>query len=207
VTYSIIKYQYPMTHDRMKEIMRESGRLAGEVNLVLAALRVAKTVAPWPNAEEWEIIGRPGPAFVISLKYKTQVRNEFLAMIPEGNQNAKLATALKCVRQALSYKDDAQPKGLPDVLLARLPRELIDVLILFAAKLGVEEDWHRDIRETLCAFVLHWLLFVRNDANAAWGAFKHAANEEWAFTGTSIRKLVAEYEKDGVASPIPSRAV
>jgi Protein of unknown function DUF262 len=205
LTYSIIKHQYPRIHDRMLGIMHESGRRAGEVNLVLAALRVAKTLAPWPYAKEWEIIGRPDPNFVVALKDKTEVLEEFLAMIPQEDQTAKLATVLRRIRQALSYNQDVRPKGLPDVLLARLPRELIDVLILFAVKQGVEEVWHEDVCETLCAFVLHWLLFVRNDANAAWLAFQHAANKEWAFTQTSIKKLVSEYEQDGVASFIPRR--
>jgi hypothetical protein len=69
LTYSIIKHQYPDIHDRMKAIMQgQAGRLAGEVDLVLAALRVAKTVAPWDDAKEWEVIGRPSPNFCFSIE-------------------------------------------------------------------------------------------------------------------------------------------
>ena len=136
LTYSIIKHQYPRIHDRMKEIMCQGGRLAGEVDLVLAALRVAKTTARWDNAKEWEVVSRPNPAFVFQLKDKGQVLSEFLAMIPQENQPAKLKKALIRVRKALSYDVKKPSKGLPAVLLARLPHELIDVLILFAVKRG-----------------------------------------------------------------------
>jgi len=68
LTYSIIKYNYPEIHDRMKDIMSgDSGRIAGEVDLVLSALRVSKTLTPWEQAKEWEVIGRPSPAFVSQL--------------------------------------------------------------------------------------------------------------------------------------------
>lgn len=89
------------------------------------------------------------------------------------------------------------------MLLARLPRELVDVLILFAVKRGFDKPWQKDINEMLCGFVLHWLLFVNNDANAAWRAFQHAKEHDWAFTQESIRELIGEYEKEGEAYFIP----
>ncbi|MBV5272120.1 MAG: hypothetical protein JZU52_00295, partial [Lamprocystis purpurea] len=72
LTYSIIKYAYPDVRARMMEIMKDSqaGRLAGEVDLVLAALRVAKVLKPWPEAKEWQVISRPNPEFVSQLKEK-----------------------------------------------------------------------------------------------------------------------------------------
>jgi hypothetical protein len=203
LTYSIIKHQYPTIHDRMREIMKDCGRLAGEVNLVLAALRVAKTVAPWTDAKEWEVISRPNPAFVVGMKEKPQALDEFLAMVlQEDARPPKLQSALKNVREALTQG----PRGLPAMLLARLPHELIDVLILFAVKLGVYEHWPENIHQTLCAFVLHWLVFVRDNGAAAWRAFQHAKDREWVFDETSIRKLVDEYETNEVASFIPRRA-
>ena len=116
LTYSIIKHQYPEIHDRMSDIMFQDGRLAGEVDLVLATLRVAKTKAPWENAHEWEVISRPGPTFVSQLKDMKQVETEFLAMIMQENQAPNLATALKEVRKALSYDEKDRPDDayLPD---------------------------------------------------------------------------------------------
>jgi hypothetical protein len=81
LTYSMIKHSYPKIHDRMSEIMRgEAGRLASEVDMVLSALRVAKTMAPWVGAKESELISRPSPAFVSQLKDKTLVQSRFLEM-------------------------------------------------------------------------------------------------------------------------------
>lgn len=205
LTYSIIKHQYPQIHDRMKEIMQgPTGRLAGEVDLVLAALRVAKTMAPWDNAKEWEVISRPSPAFVSELKERDDVLQEFYKMIGLDNQDAILKTILSQVKDALSYKD-TQPEGLPAMLLACLPRELVDVLILFSIEQGKAKEWQENDRSTLRAFVLHWLLFVGDDGKAGWRAFQHAVdkNKNWVFTEESIRNLIGEYEKEGVAHFIP----
>lgn len=199
LTYSIIKHLYPRIHDRMKEIMSHAGRLAGEVDLVLATLRVAKTKMPWDGAHEWEVISRPSPSFVSKLKDREQVESEFLTMIMPESHPATLETALTEVRKGLSYNKKTHPRGLPTMLLARLPRELVDVLILFAVKQGFDKPWQKDFNEMLCGFVLHWLLFVYNDANAAWRAFQHAKEQDWAFTQESIRKLIEEYEKEGEA--------
>ncbi|HWP00715.1 MAG TPA: hypothetical protein VNL74_08845 [Methylococcus sp.] len=153
MTYSIIKQQYPEIHDCMKEIMGRAGRLAGEVDWVLAALRVAKTVAPWDNAKEWEVIGRPGPDFVSQWKVDGEegVRKAFLKMIPLDNGTGMLEAALKHVREALSYDASSHPEGLPAILLGRLPRELVDVLILFAVKMNRAEGWPEKHRAMLRA--------------------------------------------------------
>ncbi len=48
LTYSIIKHQHPKIRERMDAITKgDAGRLAGEVDMVLAALRVAKACVPW----------------------------------------------------------------------------------------------------------------------------------------------------------------
>jgi Protein of unknown function DUF262 len=199
LTYSIIKHNYPEIHDRMKDIMSQAGRLAGEVDLVLATLRVAKTIAPWDKAHEWEVISRPSPTFVSKLKERRQVESAFLAMIIPNGQTAILETALKEVRKGLSYNKKTHPKGLPTMLLARLPRELVDVLILFSVKRGFDKPWQEDINEILCAFVLYWLLFIHDDGKAAWRTFQHAKEQDWVLTREAIRELIGEYEKEGEA--------
>ena len=203
LTYSIIKHQYPGIHDRMREIMSHAGRLAGEVDLVLATLRVAKTKAPWEGAQEWEVISRPNPAFVSKLKDKGGVESEFLKMILPEEQPALLEVALKEVRKALSYDKKAHPKGLPTMLLARLPRELVDVLLVFAVKRGFEKPWGNDDNEILSAFVLHWLLFVNNDANAAWRVFRHVKEQDWTFGRLALQTLIAECWDEGEAFVLP----
>lgn len=210
LTYSIIKHQYPEIHDRMKEIMQgEAGRLAGEVDLVLATLRVAKTLAPWNGAKEWEVIGRPGPNFVSQLEDqdKEEVRSKFLEMIPLNERTGMLIMALEQVREALSYDASTHPEGLPAILLGHLPRELVDVLILFAVKMNGVKGWPNQHRAILRAFALHWLLFVGNDAKAAWRAFQKTSDSEWVLTEAFLRELIGEYENDGVARFIPRREV
>jgi Protein of unknown function DUF262 len=206
LTYSIIKHSYPKIHDRMSEIMRgEAGRLASEVDMVLSALRVAKIMAPWDGAKESELISRPSPAFVSQLKNKTSVQSRFLQMIPPESHKSPLETALSGLRNGLSYDPTMHSSGLPGMLLACLPRELIDVLLLFSVKRVKDQPWTEVDRDTLCAFVLHWLLFVADDSGAAWCTFQLAKDEKWSFSKHSVCSLLETFEKDGIARFLPRR--
>ena len=206
LTYSIIKQQYPEIHDRMKEIMLgQTGRLASEVDLVLAALRVSKTLVPWSKAKEWELISRPTPSFVSQLKdqERVAVRSKFLELIGLQNQTSILESTLTAVRAALSYNASNHPDGLPDILLAGLPRELVDVLLLFALKSDSDNSWANFDRETFRAFVLYWIFFVYDDAKAALCSFQHAKDEIWLFSQESVRNLLVKFEKEGIAHYLP----
>jgi hypothetical protein len=204
LTYSIIKNQYPKIRDVMTDIMKDAGRLASEVNLVLAALRVAKTMVPWDRAKDWEVIGRPNPASVTKMKDQGTVESEFVKLIGLQGETGLLKSALVRLREALQY-ESPHLKGLPPMLLARLPRELVDVLILFAIKRGADLAWECDDRDTLRAFVLHWLLFVGDDGKAAWHAYRSGMDPHWAFAQESIRKLISNYESEGIAHVLPRR--
>ena len=202
LTYSILKHQYPEIHDRLAEIMRDVGRWAGEVDLVLAALRSAKVLAlgdaPRP---EWEIIGRPNPSFAARLEPK--VSEEFEKLLPaSGDRPNDLKGILKTLRDALLHEDKGT--GLPKILLARLPSQLLDVLIFLAAKRSGAPFRH-DECETLRAFVLHWLLFVANNDKAAWGAFQHMRKASWLFSKASMKLFVQEFEQEGFARFMPRK--
>ena len=204
LTYSIIKHQYPEIHDRMREIMQCGGRLAGEVDLVLAALRVAKTLTSWDNAREWEVISRPTPVFVSQLKEKGKVESEFMGMIGLENKTSKLVAALVSIRSTLAYNKHTHPEGLPEILLARLPRELVDVLILLAVKRHSAERLQENDSAKLRAFVLYWLFFIGDYGKAAWRAFQHGWDKNNTFTENS---LIEEYEKEGIARFLPRRGL
>ncbi|MEQ1603063.1 MAG: DUF262 domain-containing protein [Methylococcaceae bacterium] len=204
LTYSIIKLSYPYIHDQMRKIMADGiGRIASEVDLVLAAIRVSKTLEPWEKAKEWEIIGRPNPKSVTQLHDKNAVERKFLELIPKGSETGLLETSLKNIRDTLTYDISDNPRGLPAMLLARLPHELIDVLILFAVKQGRHHSWEKDDRTMLCSFTLYWLFFVRNHEKAAWRAFQHVRNEGWFLGQVAIYRLISEYEEDDIAYFIP----
>ncbi len=207
LTYSIIKHHYPKIHDRMRAIMEgDPGRLAGEVDLVLAALRVAKAVAKWKISNESERIGRPSAAFVSKLKDKEKeaVHEKFCEMIGQQNPTSTLFMALSRIREALSYSD-ARPTGLPAILLACLPRELVDVLLLFALKSDTGLSARDDGYANLPSFVLHWLLFVGDDGKAALNAFRLATKEDWLFSKEFLRNLIGRFENEGIARLIPQR--
>jgi hypothetical protein len=205
LTYSIIKHSYPRIHDRMKAIMSETGRIIGEVDLVLAALRVSKTQAPWDGSKVSEMISRPNADFVSYLKDRPQIEDAFVEMIMPEYEEPKLKIALMKLRNKLVYNETTHPKGLPNILLARLPRELVDVLILFSVKCNDNNFELSNSKDIFLAYVLHWLLFVKDNGKASWLAFRHAAYPQWEFSQKSIKILIEDCEREGGAHCLPSR--
>ncbi|NJL07450.1 MAG: DUF262 domain-containing protein [Methylacidiphilales bacterium] len=213
-TYSILKQNYPSIHDRMREIMvgkEAPGRIADEVNLVLGSLRVAKVIAPRENVAIWEIASRPDPEFVSSkLMDWPQARKEFLALIPpvprdgcpDESQGGKLLKSLKALRLALSYDEQSAPDGFPSILFARFPKELVEVLLLFAAKGDGYLHWTGVDMAALRSFALHWLLFVINPHKAANAVFAAAASPKWIFSSRIAKRLIYEFERQGFARPM-----
>jgi hypothetical protein len=199
LTYSIIKHRFPEVHERMREITEgAAGRVAGEVNLVLAALRVAKVSAPWNNSGDWQICGRPHPAFVSCLRNYPRVLEEFQRMIPVGS-GGRLKELLESIRQRLEYNQTTTPGGLPVILLARLPHQLVDVLLLMESHLGQAEDAY-----LLPAFVLYWLLFVVDGDKAANIIFRRFCLKEADWQPSSDKQLIRLFEEQGISRRLPS---
>jgi len=205
LTYSIIKHQYPEVHDRMKEIMDgPAGRLASEVNLVLAALRVAKVRAPWDGALEWQIVVRPYPAFVSRFREFPGVAAEFKKMIPLI-PGGRLKELLEVIRERLVYHKTQNPGGLPVMLLARMPHQLVDVLLLMEIQDG--QNTSSVVGPgTLIPFVLHWLLFVSDYDKAATLVFKQYRESSRIAGQNSIQGLLRDFEKAEIAPILPFRA-
>jgi hypothetical protein len=204
--YSLIKDHYPKVHDRVEEIVKGSGRFASEIDLVLGALRVAQTLAPWPDSKEWEQVGRPTPDRVRQLYEQGNDTTEpyFRSMVPEDdNAPGKLQIAIGHLRVALLYDTTSNSCGLPSMLLARLPRDLLDVLLLFTFKRGETQAWDTEDRKTLMAFVLHWLVFVANDGKAAYHTFKETQVANWNFGARSVAALIRYFEAEGIARRAP----
>src|SRR5690606_36062582 len=88
---------------------------------------------PWEGAKPWEIAGCPGPDFVTRLSEHSHVEAAFLDLIPP-NREGRLKRLLELVRDGLSFEAMRRPGGLPSMLLARLPHQLIDVLLLMSAR-------------------------------------------------------------------------
>ena len=170
LTYSLIKQHFPWVPERMKEITasEQAGRLASEVNLVLASLRVAKVSAPWGDPEDWQIFGRPQPSFISRLREELPgVREEFQRLIPNAS-GGRLKELLESIWQQLVYDEKTNPTGLPVILLAHLPHQLIAVLLL----MEVHRQPQAEPPHFLPAFVLDWLLYIADPENAANIIFK-----------------------------------
>lgn len=199
LTYSIIKHQYPEVHQRIREITDgPTGRVVGEVNLVLAALRVAKVSAKWDNSDDWQIYGRPHPASVSRLKEQSGVREEFQRMIPVAS-GGRLKQLLESIRQRLEYNKATNPGGLPVILLARLPHQLVDVLLLMESHRQPEENKSH----SLPAFVLYWLLFIVDSEKAANIIFRQFCLKKANWQPGSDKNLIRLFEKEGVSRRLP----
>ena len=208
LTYSIIKHHFPNVHDRMKEITGgEAGRLASEVNLVLAALRVAKVSAP-SDKVDWHHFGRPYPAFVSKIvngeRKLAGVRDEFLRLIPTESEpyqkGGMLKGLLESIRLQLVYEKTTNPNGLPTMLLARLPHQLIDVLVLMAA----HPQKHAESSNLLPAFVLYWLLFVADSEKAADLVFEKFCRKQADWHPNAEQKLIRQFEEKQIARRLPN---
>ena len=204
LTYSIIKHQYPHVHDCIKNITRgPAGRVTSEVNLVLAALRVAKVLAPWEGAKEWELVGRPVPGFVSRLKDFPKVGEEFRRMI-SSPLNGGLNEYLETIHRRLFYDKTKNNAGLPPILMARLPHQLIDVLLLMTGPQNqdksalMEPDW-------LPSFALHWLLFVKDHDKAADHIFRRYRSSPDINSQAAIQDLIRDFEAADIAWRIPSK--
>lgn len=208
LSYSLIKDQYPKVHDRVEDIVKGPGRFASEVDLVLGALRIAQTLAPWPDSREWEQVGRPTPDRVRQVHEKGKDTTEpyFCSMLPDDDiAPVKLETAVQHLRVGLLYDTTSNSCGLPSMLLAHLPRDLLDVLLLFTFKRGETNPWNGEDRRTLIAFVLHWLIFVANDDKAAYHTFKEVQAAAWCFGKRPVAALIRHFESEGIAHHAPRR--
>jgi hypothetical protein len=210
LTYSIIKYHYPHIHDRIQEILRgDGGRLASEVNLVLAALRVAKVLVPHEGAKLWEQTVRPLPAYVAQLQNESRrkTRERFFAIIPlepkTAGSHSPLEAALIQLRTVLlqPIPEDAS-HGFSPMLLARLPTDLLDVLLLLALDRRGNKPWATQESAALQAFGLYWLCFVENPAKAATRAYELRA-ERGAISVDDLASLIRHYEEGDLAWPLP----
>jgi len=202
LTYSIIKHQYPQVHDCIKNVNDgTTGRVASEVNLVLASVRVAKVLAPWEGAKEWEILGRPFPGFISRLKALPEVEAKFKEIICV-KRGEKLQALLEDIRDRLVYDKTRNPGGLPAMLLARLPHQLVDVLLLMATQRQQRES--KSVSpDPLPPFVLHWLLFVKDHDKAAHLVFRRFREEGRIAGQNEIQALIRDFEADEIAWPMP----
>jgi hypothetical protein len=199
LTYSIIKHHFPTVHDRMKEISEGSaGRMTSEVHLVLAALRVAKVTAPWDDSGNWQIWGRPYPAFISRLRELPNVMEEFQRLIPTS-AGGGLKQLLESIRDRLVYDKQVNPCGLPVILLARLPHQLIDVLILMESQ-SISQEASPNFLST---FVLYWLLFVADSKKAADTIFKRFCLKEAGWNPISDNQLIRYFEEQGISRALP----
>ncbi|MHB1608875.1 MAG: DUF262 domain-containing protein [Acidiferrobacter thiooxydans] len=209
LTYSIIKYQHPKIHDAVSATMKGPvGRLATEVDFVLAALRVAKVLAPWEEAKNHELVSRPTPQFVSTLdgEDKKATLRKFGELVGlETGKAPELVSALETMRDALSY--DTHPSGLPGIIFGGLPTELVDVLALLAMK--IKSDGTGFGGSGLTAFILHWLVFVDNNGKAAWLAYEKFGLNGEAVATDRLGKLMHRFEEDEIAyvASMPSKAV
>ena len=206
LSYSLIKQSYPEVRDRIEEIVTGPGRFASDVDLVLGAVRVAQTLAPRPEMEKWAKAARPSPDQIRQLDEKGSATTKpyFLAMLPkEHDRPKKLKIALEQLCRGLQYDCDVNSSGLPTMLLARLPRDLLDVLLLFAFKRGELQTWEGNDKQTLIAFVLYWLMFVKDDAKGAYRTFEVLGRIEWQFSEHSVAALISLFEAASISRRAP----
>lgn len=219
LTYSLIKKRFPYVHDRIAEITDRDGRFASSVDLVLGALRIARlrsceTSLPpdGPDGKRDQAIQaaarRPAPRDVTSLGdgsgNPTSTEITFFHMLPrDANAPRILQKSVAALRRALAWNGSDHDVGLPLTLLARLPRDLLDVLLLFMMTSEGRREWAGEDRSALVAFTLHWLIFVEYDDKAADLVFARLLEERWTPDARGLARLLIELAGAGLARHAP----
>lgn len=208
LVYSIIKQRYPIVRKRMKSIIFDkdgAGRLIGEVDLVLAALRTARATNPVRDKRKEEGLTRPVPEHLRTIHFEDtddQIARIFKELLPEEG-DGKLLDIMTNLRKTLEYNLESNPDGIPRMLLARLDKNLIDVLILwfYRNQFVPKSDQQKRV---LIAFVLYWLIFVDNSDRTANRAFRLSVEEDWKFGLEGVANLISDFEKQGTVWRVPT---
>jgi hypothetical protein len=108
------------------------------------------------------------------------------------------------LRSILEYNARTNPDGLPRILLARLPRELIDVLLLAVFSQDSELPLSEEDRVAHIAFALHWLMFISNGEKAANLVFMKVYECKLDWRRESIAALWRDFEAEGIAYMLPN---
>ncbi|MBU1117311.1 MAG: DUF262 domain-containing protein [Bacteroidetes bacterium] len=217
LVYSMLKYHFPEIRGAMQEIKKtENGKLAGEVDLALAALRVAKVLSPWETENKYEIISRPNPDNVEKIFGNDACKvsiNFFKNMLAEGGNITEkkvptLSKILSWIKNALVYDENNHNIGLPPVLLSHLPKELIDILILLTAVRinKCHEKWEGTDKIFLTRFVLYWLIFVSNYdqvSHIIFNKYVEKGGNNWLNLKEFIDPVIQEAEERGWAYHVP----
>ncbi|WP_299821910.1 hypothetical protein [uncultured Jannaschia sp.] len=202
LTYSIIKQAFPHVRDRMREIADDGLRFASEVDLVIGALRLARLQQEREKNETLRV-PRPSPAFASSLQRDEEagVRARFLKLLPEHGGDFPLKILLRRLRDMLAGQADSR-HGLPAMLIARMPREGVDMLLLMAdITKGEDEVLAKDLQ----SFALHIFLVVTKEDKAADRLFEAASTPAWTATEADLAKWREELQKDGYAFSLPTQ--
>ncbi|MEJ7136883.1 DUF262 domain-containing protein [Amphibiibacter pelophylacis] len=210
LAYSIIKNEIPEVREGMQDVVKKSGRLASDVDLALAGLRVTKMEPyeiDWDG--DWEKYSRPNPASTLAvLRDKKQVRDKYEEFICEQDGNFHYAEIVSQIRDELEYDTVKNPNGLPKILLAQLPKALIEVLVLFFGNREDSANQPLKANKSLLGFVLAWLGFVHNHDKAADAIFYKYSDSKpkLHFTADSLRDFFAHIAESGAAYQIPHAA-
>lgn len=220
LTYSILKNSLPHIRDRMGEISEKSLMLASEVDLVLAALRLARLEVARKNPQEGISVGRPTPAFAFQIvgaksentpesQLNSEIRESFLKLIPQKvDGDFQFLSLLQGLRNVL-VKDEPE-KGdaplFPPVLLARLHREALDMLLL----LQHVDNNEGHLGDGLLPFTLYLLLVLDKPDRAADELFRAARgtvdepDEVWLPSPGTLQTVVKKFENQGYAPSLLS---
>lgn len=193
LTYSILKQKFPHLRDRMAAM--SDLRFASDVDLVLAAVRVARLRVERLNAET-ETIARPTPQYVRGMK--EEVRGAFLELLPEGTDGCLLQHDLDRILKTL---DGA---GMHRMLTARLPREAVDILLLLVEITRGDEAQLLDTK--LPAVALFCLVGLQDAGKAADRLFCRASGSAFSVSAGHLTEWRNELLKEDIAYHLPEPA-
>jgi|GEM_PF-4859302 len=200
LAYSLLKHQYPQIHDTARDASKSSFMFE-ELDLALAGLRLAKVEGLTSKSEIWKF-SEASPKDARELTGATASR--FDKLFPFSGACSPLVDWAKTIEDILRLpvgKASETHSGFPVMLLARFSRHLVDALIRIAQR---AEHNLTEQAQTLRAFCLYWLLFVRKEDRAAQTVYRLTSSDSWFLSPDSLLSITREMVSNGSSYPLPS---
>ena len=201
--YSIYKHYVPAVQDAVEAIenVPKCARLMSATMIANTALRIAQILKP--DGE----LAAPSPSKFVKIMnnkiidepFRTQLEKLLPVFANEKSGKSLLQSAFRTVSGSARYEKETHPNGIPSIMLAKLPIELLQVLIYWAALI---EDTcaachlHETVPMEIVRFILFWRLCVFSDLQAGRQAIKWIKEhidknaKEFKFPGLSLYKYL-----------------
>lgn len=174
--YSIYKHRFPRVRDLVEGVEKSAGRMMTSTMIANTALRIANV----SSSSEYEAPSPQRLKTLLNRQNDDDRGNRFYQVLTqllpvEGKEeigfratNGRLESAFRRVRDLLLFHASHNPNGLPNIMLAQLPHELIQVMVYWAFRADRSGEIATQFEaEEAIRFALFWKLCAKSNLQCA----------------------------------------